>query len=77
MCGGGFRRPSDGRIGNKVGFRRVILRKIVVLPVSIFVILKNIDGALLRKSRIRPSPKEKETNQSSCEEENNSAYHAA
>jgi hypothetical protein len=63
MCGGGLRRPSDGWIGNKEGFRRVILRKIVVLFISIFVILKNIDGALFRESGVRPSPEKAECNQ--------------
>ena len=77
MCGVGLRRPSDGWIGNEEGFRRVILRKIVVLFVSIFVILKNVDGPLFRDSGVWPSPEKAECNQGAREEENSTTYDAA
>ena len=51
MCRGDFRRPSNdpSRVGEKVRFWHVMLRKITVLLDSIFVIWKNIDEALCRE----------------------------
>jgi len=74
VCRGRLRRPSGSRIGHEEGFQRVVLGKIMPVDlVSIFVIFKYVDRALLRDSEIRPSPNEPECRN----EENSSAYHAA
>jgi hypothetical protein len=61
MCGRRLRHPSNGWIGKKERFWRVMLRKTMVLLDSIFVVLKNIDGALFRERS--SSPEKIECNQ--------------
>jgi hypothetical protein len=75
MYRGRLRRPSGSRIEHKEGFRHEVLGKIMpVILASIFVILKYVDRALLRDSKIRSSPA---TEPECRNEENSNAYHAA
>jgi len=62
LCGVSFECSFNGRTWVKEGFWPVVVGKIVVRAVAIFIILKHVDGAPSRNSRVQPSPEVKEYN---------------